>query len=381
MSKARQTGRGAIPLGAVARAGFTLIELLVVIVIIGVIAAIALPHYVKIKDKAREAEVKAGVHKIQTDLERFAVDNEGSYPPFLTGGDNAFLEEHLTENGLYVGIVTETPEHFSRDVLLRGGYLHSYPRDPFLRNEAAVRSFQAGVGDPLRNGTQEAVEAGTRFGPYSNLMGQVLCDARWLQWDYVDPQTGIRQALHTWSSVQYECYDVWFGNRSSPYLPGAFMYKSSGTIVPNVRTEQERDYGAFGSEGIVLPRGGTDAVTYPLSNDNYILGAWGGIRTKGQDILGEEPLVIFTLQSSKASANIAHFFHDQLGNADIPVKTREHFKLMGIAPWTRSVNRAHVGPLWGSPYGPSPSGDEQLSNANPNGMADGLIITLNGGKW
>ena len=48
-----------------------------VIVIIGVLAAIALPNYVKIKDRAKEAETKACVHNIQLDLERFEAIKNG----------------------------------------------------------------------------------------------------------------------------------------------------------------------------------------------------------------------------------------------------------------------------------------------------------------
>lgn len=72
------------------RKGFTLIELLVVIVIISILITLALPNYMKARDKAKEAQVKAGGHIIKTALERYGVDFNGSYPLVVAGGDPYF---------------------------------------------------------------------------------------------------------------------------------------------------------------------------------------------------------------------------------------------------------------------------------------------------
>ena len=68
--------------------GFTLVELLVVMLILGLLAAIAIPSFFNQRDKARDADAKAGVRTAQTAMETYATDNQGSY----TGAAAADLE-------------------------------------------------------------------------------------------------------------------------------------------------------------------------------------------------------------------------------------------------------------------------------------------------
>ena len=56
------------------RKGFTLIELLIVVVIIGILAAIAIPKFAATKDKAKLASVKTDVRNYMTAQEAYFSD-------------------------------------------------------------------------------------------------------------------------------------------------------------------------------------------------------------------------------------------------------------------------------------------------------------------
>jgi prepilin-type N-terminal cleavage/methylation domain-containing protein len=82
--------------------GFTLIELMVVVVVLGILAAIAIPNYVAMQDRAKEGGTKANMHTLQVTAEDYSVQHDGAYPddiaallPLLPGGP-AILKNPFT---------------------------------------------------------------------------------------------------------------------------------------------------------------------------------------------------------------------------------------------------------------------------------------------
>ena len=76
--------------------GFTLVELLVVMLILGLLAAIAIPSFFNQRDKARDADAKSAARTAQTAIETHATDNRGDY----TGANDdvlAGIETTLTD--------------------------------------------------------------------------------------------------------------------------------------------------------------------------------------------------------------------------------------------------------------------------------------------
>ncbi|MGL5859445.1 MAG: type IV pilin protein [Angustibacter sp.] len=90
--------------------GFSLIELLVVMIVIGVLAAIAVPVFLNQRQKAVNASMKSDLRSVAQEMENYFVDNGREYPPGATGAGtvNVGAEPVRLSRGTTVTVITST---------------------------------------------------------------------------------------------------------------------------------------------------------------------------------------------------------------------------------------------------------------------------------
>ena len=271
--------------------GFTLIELLVVITIIGILAAIALPNYIKAKDKAKEAEVKANVHTVQVAIERYDVD-QARYPSFLLGGDSEGWIKWHHEHDVQ-GIPPDQPSNnLLQDVLVQYGYISSYPKNPFVSDGMSIIQSTAATGTGP-GGQFQPGDGDPRFGFNGGIMGNGLSDPAYYEHRIIGippVETPLIETKRTLDPAAVAALGFLEPDQGIHYMMGG---RKSFDAEGDVITVSVFWPGNFFYRGLFdhpLERKGWtwyDPGTIPggTKMNRYIIGGYGSTRTAGMDVI------------------------------------------------------------------------------------------------
>lgn len=303
------------------------------ILLLAVLAmAVLTPNISRTRHKAGEAETKSNLHSIQLAVERYAVDHEGPYPLWISGGSYTEGNERPID------------ERYIADPLITEGYMPKFPANPFNQTNRArgqqlmLSELQELLQDPLRpNELAPLAAPAYRFGNDYSLMGNVLADPRFAERLSGTDADGKPLMKLTGTDVIYPCWDAEARPEKQYWLQGQFFYKAWGQVI------------AVGDQAA------GELATPVMQADMYMLGGYGSVKTKGQDVLGEEQTVTVA------------------GDPDRPLK---YWNYTGLEVPGFDHRQA-------SPFGDNSTArdmDAPFKFGNPNGIRDQVIMVLTAGE-
>ena len=143
-----------------AQQGFTLIELMIVVAIIGILAAVAIPAFMKYIKKSKSSEARSFLTKLRADLENHLLEHgalpppAGPTPPLgaccRPGNDDGkcapdpALWDHPTWRALHFSI--DDPHRYSYQVVTEGGAIYAVRAYGDLDCDGAYATFTLASG-------------------------------------------------------------------------------------------------------------------------------------------------------------------------------------------------------------------------------------------
>jgi prepilin-type N-terminal cleavage/methylation domain-containing protein len=382
----RQTGdisEGEVRSMKVNPRGFTLIELLVVITIIGILAAIALPNYIKAKDKAKEVEAKANLHTIQIAVERYNTDHK-EYPAYLLGGDSdgwLYWHDAWDEDS---PPPEEPANAWVQDPLVEYNYIVSYPENPFI--DAGDGGLIIDATAPFMDDPEQG-DGDPRFGYKGNIMGCGLDDPKFFEYGLhtASPRIETRRTLDRgdeWEPTEFGFPDR---NASQDSFPG--LYYNFGGRYNHINRKTIYTYwpGNFFYQSASDIQPARSGFTWPYANRwyrghvlRYMLGVYGSQRTPGKDVIRLQEVTPDDL-ATQLWWRYPPPFPDPPESGTPRVATRYAISAeSGGLPAVFGGGSHSLGPAYPADRDPKYLG--QFIYGAPDGVKDGIILVLYTGQ-